>query len=271
MVIPDHLRARIIPHSSVSSPVKIHFHSGLQDDTYSSTLKLILQNDSLSEVRMTAGTYIVSALILPITHPTLNFENGVPCHFKVDKRNCDEVHCMSVQMGTLSSPHCQRDDSEPNEDECGSVHITSAFGSPGTSAEIKPFQLMCLPTSYLHMMMDDKFPQYFNVPEMNLAIRLPEGKESKNSIMAELSLMESQMMQDEGECNVSLVYHPCPNPEAVIQDFTQELRKLSVQTQTESSGQDQSSLEKAKDWAQNNMCEKTRCYFCRFVEKPIYD
>ena len=256
MVIPDHLRARIIPHSSVSSPVKIHFHSGLKDDTYSSTLKLILQNDSLSEVRMTAGTYIVSALILPITHPTLNFENGVPCHFKVDKRNCDEVHCMSVQMGTLSSPHCQRDDSEPNEDECGSVHITSAFGSPGTSAEIKPFQLMCLPTSYLHMMMDDKFPQYFNVPEMNLAIRLPEGKESKSSIMAELSLMESQMMQDEGECNVSLVYHPCPNPEAVIQDFTQELRKLSVQTQTESSGQDQSSLEKAKDWAQNNMCEK---------------
>ena len=74
--------------------------------------------------------------------------------------------------------------------------------------------------------------------------------------MAELSLMESQMMQDEGECNVSLVYQPCPNPEAVIQDFTQELRKLSVQTQTESSGQDQSSLEKAKDWAQNNMCEK---------------
>ena len=58
---------------------------------------------------------------------------------------------------------------------------------------------MCLPTSYLHMMMDDKFPQYFNVPEMNLAIRLPEGKESKSSIMAELSLMESQMMQDEGE------------------------------------------------------------------------
>ncbi len=39
--------------------VRIHFHSGLKDDTYSSTLKLVIQNDSLSEVRMTAGTYIV--------------------------------------------------------------------------------------------------------------------------------------------------------------------------------------------------------------------
>jgi len=256
MVIPAHLRARIIPHPSVSFPVKIHFHSGLVDDTYSSTLKLTLQNDSLSEVRMTAGTYLVSALILPVNHPTLNFENGVPCHYKVDVRDCDEVHCMSVQTGTLSSPHGQRDDLEPEEDEWGSARITSSFGSSGTSAEIKQIQLTCLPTSYLHMMMDDKFPQYLKVPEMNLAIRLPEGKDRKNSIMAELSLMESQMVQNEGECNASLIYHPCPNPEAVIQDFTQEMRKLSVQTQTESSGQDQSCLKTAKDWAQNNMCEK---------------
>jgi Integrase zinc binding domain len=234
--------------------VQIYSHSGVMDENYSSTLKLLLQNNDDSEVRMTAGTFIVEAIILPTIHPTLNFENGVPCYPKDNKESKDEVQAMSVQVDENSQT--EKFENESEEDELDSSQLSSEFGSQGRASKIKNFRLTRLPTSYLHMMMDESFPGHLTVPEMNTVILLPEDECSRKSIIDDVAQMESQMMPNDGEINVSLIYHPCPNPEAVIQDFTQEMRELSVQTQTDPPGEDPSLLEKAKDSAHSSMCEK---------------
>ena len=89
-------------------------------------------------------------------------------------------------------------------------------------------------------MLDEQFPRYLAILEINTLILLPEDDCWRNSIFDNVALMESQMLQDESEIGPSLIHHPCPNPEAVIQDFTQQMRELSMQKQTDPTGEDQS-------------------------------
>ena len=72
---------------SLSSSVQIYAHTGGGNVAHSPTLKLLLQNNDNSEVRMTAGTFVVESVILTIIHPTLNFENGIPAYPRVEKEN----------------------------------------------------------------------------------------------------------------------------------------------------------------------------------------
>ena len=255
LVIPTNLCARFVPHS-VSSQLRIYSHSGPVEGKLSSTLKLTLHNQSDSEVRMTAGTFVVKALIHPTIHPTLNFENGTSRFPKGKLEKRDEPHCNSVRVETDSSLQKEVDDSEPDEDELTVSQISSLYGSIGRNTEVKNFKLTGLPTSYLHMMMDEQFPTSINLQEIGTAVLLPRDDKYQQSIIKSISEMESQMMNSEAECNTSLIYHPCPDPEAVIQDFTQRMRELSVQTQTDLTGEDQSCFEKAKDWARDDMCKK---------------
>ena len=255
LVIPTHLCARFVPHS-VSSQVRVHSHTGSVEGKFSSTLKLRLQNQSDFEVRMTAGTFVVKALIHPTIHPTLNFENGISRFPKGKLEKEDDSHCDSVKVETDSSLHREVDDSELDENELTMSQISSHYGSIGSNNEVTNFKLLCLPTSYLHMMMDDQFPSCINLQEIGTAVHLPRDEKYKQSVICSISEMESQMMENEAECNTSLIYHPCPDPEAVIQDFTQRMRELSKQTQTDPTGEDQSCLEKARDWARDSMCKK---------------
>ena len=251
-VIPANLCTRLIPHT-VSSNVQIFAHSGAEDDSHSSTLKLLLQNRDSSEVRIAAGTFIVEAVILPTIHPTLNFENGIPA-YPLDKKYTDEVQAMHVQVEPVI--HTVKTMDELDEDELDSSQLSSDLSSLGSSAKITDFKLTCLPTSYLHMMLDEQFPRHLTVLETNTVILLPEDECSRKSIIDEMALMESQMMLDESGTNVSLIHLPCPNPEAVIQDLTQRMTNLSVATQTDPPVENQSLLEKARDMAHNSMCEK---------------
>ena len=84
--------------------MQIYGHSGGGNIAHSPTLKLLLQNNDSSEVRMTAGTFVVEAVILSIIHPTLNFENGSPAYPRVEKEK-DEVQAMHIQMDDIS--HCK--------------------------------------------------------------------------------------------------------------------------------------------------------------------
>ena len=122
-------------------------------------------------------------------------------------------------------------------DELDSSQISNCHSSEGKSAKFCNFKLTCLPTSCLHMILDEQFPRYLTVLEINTLILLPEDDSSRNSIIDDVALMESQMMQDEDEASASLIHNPCSNPEAVIQDFTQRMRELSVQTQTDLIGE----------------------------------
>jgi deoxycytidine triphosphate deaminase len=51
LVLPGNLCAQLIPHSS-SSHVNLHIHSGPVDSNYSSTIKLLLRNNSQSPVKI---------------------------------------------------------------------------------------------------------------------------------------------------------------------------------------------------------------------------
>ena len=252
LVIPTNLCTRLIP-LLVSSSLRIYAHTGSGNAMHSPTLKLLLQNSDSSEVRMTAGTFIVEAVILPIIHPTLNFENGIPTYPLVAKED-ESVHAMHVQMDDRS--HSVEKVIELQVDELDSSQISNCHSSEGKSAKFCNFKLTCLPTSCLHMMLDEQFPRYLTVPEINTLILLPEDDSCRNSIIDDVALMESQMMQDENEASASLIHNPCSNPEAVIQDFTQRMREQSVLTQTDPTGEDQSLLAKAKEMAHNSMCEK---------------
>ena len=92
---------RFFPHT-VSSSVQIYAHTGGGNVAHSPTLKLLLQNNDNSEVRMTAGTFVVESVILPNIHPNLNFENGIPAYPRVEKEK-DEVQAMHVQMDGSSN------------------------------------------------------------------------------------------------------------------------------------------------------------------------
>ena len=106
------------------------------------------------------------------------------------------------------------------------------------------------------MMLDEQFPRHLAKQEINTLIIFLEDDSCGNSIIDDMALRESQMMLDESEIGPPLIHHTCPNPEAVIQDFAQRMRELSVQTQTDPTGEDQSLLEKAKEMAHNSICEK---------------
>jgi len=152
LVIPTNLCTRLIPHT-VSPSVRLYAHTGSGNEAHSSTLKLLLQNCDSSEVRMTAGTFVVEAVILPIIHPTLNFENGVPIHTLVEKKQ-DEVHAMHVQMD--DSSHSVEKVNELQEDELDSSQTFTCYSSEGSSSKVCNFKLTCLPTSCLHMMLDEQ-------------------------------------------------------------------------------------------------------------------
>ena len=79
LVIPPTLYARFIPNTD-SSNVDVSVHSGFLDDNDSSTIKLILRNDSKEEMRLRAGAILAQALILRVIHPTLIHKSEICSH-----------------------------------------------------------------------------------------------------------------------------------------------------------------------------------------------
>jgi len=69
--------AQLIPLDS-SSKVNLFVHSEFVDSNFSSTIKLLLRNDSSTTVKIEQGTSSVQALILPILYPTLIYERRFP-------------------------------------------------------------------------------------------------------------------------------------------------------------------------------------------------
>ncbi len=65
LILPANLVAQLIPHDS-SSKVNLFVHSEYVHSNFSSTIKLLLRNDSSTTVKIEPGTSIVQALILPI-------------------------------------------------------------------------------------------------------------------------------------------------------------------------------------------------------------
>ena len=128
LFIPSNLCAHLVPHSS-SSRVNLYIHSGFVDSNFSSTIKLLLRNDSSSRVKIEEGTTLVQALILPILHPTLIHESSVSSY----SMNIDDTSAESALQ---------------NEDESNSSRLTASHGSSGNSIALRNFELRRMPTSY---------------------------------------------------------------------------------------------------------------------------
>lgn len=245
LVLPTNLCAQLIPCES-SSKVNLHIHSGFVDSNFSSTIKLLLRNDSLSTVKIEQGTSLVQALILPVLHPSL-------------------IHESSVQSYNLQVDDSQEPDFQSGfekDDLSSSSLITSANARQGTSVALNNFQLCPLPTSYIHMMSEEKVPSCMNILEMNTSIILPNAAECRDSIFADLKLMESQTEIKIQKDHLTPISFPNPDSESLIQNLNRDLMNQTVylhstvSTLKKDSNLDESLAQSVQDSAYKKVCEK---------------
>ena len=242
LFIPSNLCAHLVPHSS-SSRVNLYIHSGFVDSNFSSTIKLLLRNDSSSRVKIEAGTTLVQALILPILHPTL-------------------IHESSVSSYSMNIDDTSAESSLQNEDESNSSRLTASHGSSGNSIALRDFELRRMPTSYLHMMVEETVPSCMHLLETNSNIILPASEENRDSIFADLSHLESQMTSDIVTDHLTPISFPTPKPQALIQDLTRDLvnqtvyLNSTVSTPAKDSKLNESLVQSSLDSAYSKICEK---------------
>ena len=189
-VILPTLCAKFNPHPD-SFKVNVSIHSGVLGQNTSANLKLLLRNDSKDEVRYKAGSMLMQAFILPIIYPTLAHKSKANPKSLRDGKGRDKAPSKEAATPTVSSLQ-QEDDTEPgNRDELDSSAISSSYGSLGKSDPIQRIELLCLPTSNIHMMMDDKFPTCLQVSEINSVITLPHEDECRMSIIADVAMSQT--------------------------------------------------------------------------------
>ncbi len=80
----------------------------------------------------------MEAVILPIIHPTLNFENGIPVHPRVVKEG-DEIHAMHVQMD--GSSHTVEKVNELQVDELDSSQYPTAIAQKAVAQKFANLSL----------------------------------------------------------------------------------------------------------------------------------
>ena len=258
-VIPPTLCVKFIPHPN-SSKVNVSVHSGVLGQNTSATLKLLLRNDSKDEVRYEAGSMLMQAFILPTIHPTLTHKRKAnPKSLVGDGKGRDRAPSKEAATPTVSSLP-RKDDTEPrNRDELDSSAISSSYGSLGQSDPIQRIELLCLPTSYMHMMMDDKFPSCLQVSEINSAIALPREDECRMSIIADIAMSQSEDML---ESIMLPIPHPNPDLGSQIRIYPEDLEgqkvllNSTVSSKTLGPLMDDSSSKAARDAAYDSICEK---------------
>jgi len=257
-VIPPTLCAKFIPHPD-SSKVNVSIHSGVLGQKTSSTLKLLLRNYSQDEVRFEKGTMLMQAFILPTIHPTLTHRSKTATNSSGKGRRMDDLLIKKAVKSNVSSL-LKKDETEPeNRDELDSSSISSSHGSLGQSDPIHKIELLCLPTSYMHMMMDDKFPSCLQVAEINSAITLPYEDECRLSIIADVAMSQQEELWDS---NMLPIPHPNPDQESLVRIYPEDLVSQTVQLHSTVSAQkigslmDDNSSQAAKDAAYNSICEK---------------
>jgi len=258
LVIPPTLCARFIPNTD-SSNVDVSVHSGFVDDNGSSTIKLMLKNDSKMEMSFKAGAVLAQALILRVIHPTLVHKGEISSHSM--RMSADDTLSERAHPSPYSFLNGGNENEKESEDDLDSSLLISSHGKLGSSEPIKGIELYCLPTSYLHMMLDEKFPSQMQVLEINTAITLPQEKECKLSTIAELAYIGNQL-EEPLDSNVLPIPHPNPDPESLIQIYPRKLESQTVclnstvSTQTSGSSTDDSRANEAFDSAYNSICEK---------------
>ena len=248
LVLPGNLCAQLIPHSS-SSQVNLHIHSGPVDSNYSSTIKLLLRNNSQSPVKIQPGTCLVQALILPLLHPSLIHEPA--------------VHSNSVRVDdSCNSPESGSGFGSELEDRSDSSIITRANYSEGLSVPLNNLKLSSLPISFLHLMTEERVPSHLNILETNTDVFLPNSAEARSSIFVDLSSMESEEERKIKDDLLIPISIPNPNTESLVQDLTRDLMdqtaylNSTVSSLPKDSNLDESKVKEIRDSAYNSICEK---------------
>jgi hypothetical protein len=226
--------------------VNLYIHSGFVDSNFSSTIKLLLRNDSPDTMKIEQGTSLVQAIILPVLHPTLIHESSVQSYsVKVDDSRQPEIPS-GFEKDDLSN----------------SSLLTSAYEKEGTSVALNKFQLSALPPSYIHMMAEEKVPSCMNILEMNSTIILPNAAECRDSIFADLKQMESEIESNIQKDHLTPISFPNPNSEMIVQNLNRNLMNQTVylhstvSTLKKDSKKDESLAQSLQDSAYKKVCEK---------------
>ena len=112
------------------------------------------------------------------------------------------------------------------------------------------------------MMAEEKIPSCMNIPEINTNIILPNAKENRESIFADLKIMESQMENNIKKDHMTPISFPNPDSEIIIQNLNRDLMNQSVylhstiSTLQKDSNINESLAESIRDSAYEKMCEK---------------
>ena len=244
LVIPPTLCVRFIPMDDLPT-VNVSIHPGVVDENFSSTIKLQLSNAKQHDIRLEAGTALVQAVIHHVIHPTLVHKRAMPSHPTRMTESTDNV-C------SLSSLNLSEERPE-NEDEKDSSLITSSYGRLGCPEPIREIELGSLPTSYMHMVLDEKFPSCLQAVEINTAINLPCEIECNSSTIAGLApVSQSEQCVDD---QIIPIPHPNPDTESLVQIYPSDLQ-TTVSTQTSESSREELHANPAANSAYNSMCEK---------------
>ena len=259
LVIPPEMCAKFIQKPD-SSEVDVSIQSGFVNENYSSTIKLLLKNDSLNEVMIKAGTNLIQALILHVIHPTLIHKSEANTHSFGMNAGKDDNPPAEAHPRAYPFLHGGKESEIKDEDELDSSLISSSHSQLGSLKPIEGIELHCLPMSYLHIMLDDTSPACLQVSEMNTAILIPDGMSCSESIIADLAT------SSQSEENLASMLLPFPNPnpesESMIQIHPRDLEgqavhlHSTVSTQTNGHCKDESSAKAAMDSAYNSICEK---------------
>jgi len=245
LILPANLCAQLIP-KEYSSKVNLYIHSSFVNSDFSSTIKLLLRNDSPSALKIEQGACLVQAIILPILHPTL-------------------IHESVTHSYTMRMENDKEENSEPsseNEDTRTSSQMTSEWESKGSSVAYHNIQLCPLPTSYIHMMTEEKVPASIHIMEINTNVFLPNAEEHRASIFTDLAEMERQRIKKIHMNHTTPISFPNPDSEKLIQNLNRDFMNQTVYlhstvaTLRKDSNSDGLLAQSLKDRAYEEICEK---------------
>lgn len=155
LFIPSDFYAQLIPRSS-SFKLSIFIHSGVIDNDYNSSIKILIKNTSPDQITLPPGTFLVQALFIPVLHPRLN------------------------EMKSINTT---------------SERGTQAFGS-SDSPTSNSIILRELQISPLHIAINKILPASINIPEINMNIFLPPDSLLNSSICNEIHHFNNSLLEN---------------------------------------------------------------------------
>ena len=228
--IPSNYYGQIKARSSLTK-LNIWLFSGVIDNDYSGTIKLVVKNLSDKLVRLNAGAFIAQMLIIPVLHPKL--------HLLDELEMLSERGIGSFGSSTEPSKRISKEDKKFFDSEKALTGMREAKrlarqGARMAVPKLNSIELLEKPFSFLeesclHVLKND-----FNIPYMNLNVRLPNDPELIKNIQREISEFNNSQpllpISDFEDENLSEIEESELNSVKNLEDFVKNLLDETCET-----------------------------------------